>query len=121
MKYCVKPDDLTELSDASVADLYQVTRNLRMHQPLGPFRRIKRELKEDDLVLTHMNGKVITMRRPTKRLSEKEKPWAPPCAFRDDAEPQVVARIEPAPVFSPITEPLSVSYTHLTLPTICSV
>jgi hypothetical protein len=106
VKYCVKPDDLTELSSASIADLYQVTRNLRMHQPLGPFRKIKRELKEDDLVLTHLNGKVITMARPTKRLAEKEKPWQPPCAFRGDADPQVVARIEPAPVFSPITEPL---------------
>ena len=46
------------------------------------------------------------MRRPTKRLSKKDKPWQPPCAFRGDADPQVVARIEPAPVFSPITEPL---------------
>ena len=105
VKYCVKPDDMTELSSSSVADLYQVTRNLRMHQPLGPFRKIKRALKESDQVLTHLNGELVTMRRPTKRLSQKDKPWQPPCGIRD-ADPQVVARIEPAPVFSPITEPM---------------
>lgn len=106
VKYCVKPDDLTELSDSSVADLYQVTRHMRMQQPLGVFRRVKRKLKANDLSLTWLDGKLVTMRR-TKRegLSKKDKPWQPPNALRD-AEPVVVARIEPAPVFAPITEPM---------------
>ena len=105
VKYCVKPDDLTELPSSCVADLYQVTRHMRMQQPLGEFRNIKRDIKENDLVLTHLDGKLVTMRRPTKGISKKDKPWKPPTGVAD-GDPVVVARIEPAPVFSPITEPL---------------
>lgn len=107
VKYCVKPDDLTELSASSVADLYQVTRHMRIQQPLGAFRQIKRVLKENDLVPTWLDGKLIRVKR-TKRegLSKKDKPWQPPTGFSDQADPFVVARIEPAPVFAPVTEPL---------------
>ena len=107
VKYCVKPEDLTKLSAVGVASLYQVHKSMRMNQPLGVFRNIKRILRENENVLTHLDGKLVTMRKPKREgLSEKDKPWQPPCAFRDQADPQVVARIEPAPVFSPITEPL---------------
>lgn len=107
VKYCVKPDDLSNLSAEGVSTLYHVHRGMRMNQPLGEFRKTKRILRENENVLTHLDGKLVTMRRPKREgLSEKDKPWQPPCAFRDQADPQVVARIEPAPVFSPITEPL---------------
>ena len=107
VKYCVKPDDLTELSASSVADLYHVTRHMRMQQPLGVFRKIKRTLKLNDLVPTWLDGKLVTTRRfKPKGLSKKDKPWQPPTGFCDQADPVVVARIEPAPVFAPVTEPL---------------
>ena len=107
VKYCVKPDDLTELSASSVADLYQVTRHMRMQQPLGVFRKIKRTLKENHLGVTWLDGKLVTVQRFKKKgLSKKDKPWQPPSGFRDQADPVVVARIEPAPVFAPVTEPL---------------
>lgn len=107
VKYCVKPNDLTKLTPFGCATLYSVHRGMRMNQALGEFRKIKRTLKDNENVLTYLDGKLVTMRRPKRTgLSEKDKPWQPPCEFRDHAEPQVVAKIEPAPVFCPITEPL---------------
>ena len=106
VKYCAKPDDVIELSPSALADLFAVSRNLRMHESLGSFRTIKRELKENELKLVRLNGKVVSMEKPSEgKLSEEDKPWQPPSGFRS-ADPEVVAFIEPAPVFAPVTEPL---------------
>ena len=128
VKYCVKPSDLDGLNSVQLIKLYQTTQGLRLWESLQDFRKMKREIREENQkvvmrkgvprLVPNWNGgssrdkseesKVLPrwMDDRTTEVIEHEKIFGK----RSRPLPQIVAWCSPAPVFTPVSEPLFLVY-----------
>ena len=124
VKYCVKPADLDGLNSVQLIKLYHVTKGLRLWESLQDFRKMKRAIREENQkvimrkgvprLVPNWNGgssrnkseesKVLPrwMENRSTEVLEHEKIYGK----RSRPLPQIVAWCSPAPVFTPVSEPL---------------
>ena len=121
VKYCVKPGDLDGLNNVQLIKLYHATDGLRLWESLQDFRKMRRTIREDN--------KKVVIRKGTPRLvpnwnggaSQNKSSALPRWMDKRTTEvverekilgsgprptPKIVAWCSPAPVFTPIVEPL---------------
>lgn len=105
VKYCFKPAELAELTDAELAELFHQTFRLKFFHPVGPIRAYRQKLDQDKLRLARVPGpgktwRWITVEKGTRSPADDDTEADP------DEPDKLIGVTLPVPKFSPRFEPV---------------
>ena len=108
VKYCVKPSDLEHLSSAQIRLLFETTQGLRLCESLQGFRKLRSQIREEKLKVVLRKGSHRLVPAWNQGINHDDLPLylQEPDATEREPEPSVLAWCVPAPVFTPVTEPV---------------
>ena len=119
-KYVVKPNDMDALNAQQTIKLYKAQQGLHLVQPLQDLKNTRRKIREDNQKVIIRKGTPKLVHNWNRSTSPKKQtdPFKEYVEMLDDtqkadtlrecglATPRIVAWCAPAPVFTPISEPL---------------
>jgi hypothetical protein len=122
VKYCVKPCDLDGLNSVQLIKLYHATKGLRLWETLRDLRKMRRTIREENKKVVMRKGVPQLVPNWNGGASKKDKREVLPLWLKNrttevvESEkilgsgsrptPRIVAWCSPAPVFTPVSEPL---------------